>query len=379
MTDKKKLTNQELAELIGDLPEEELQRLVKTARRTTVKKRSLLNQADTPQENLYATVSWFKKEVDANAGAEEPPAMIQSINFLHRMNSWNNQGVMTGGNIEHGVAYNNYVADEFSFHSGFTLMNAMDLWAEYTTTEPVFSQFNTFLFISGYAGEYNIPVDVYGMADVLGLQQATLSRILSALSEATEEELIAKAEREHRLSLIENDKLNTSNPAVANALHKEMMEGKKSGLISPVENKILEGDGSYDDLESTRYVLKKVNEMDKKYRLNSPRALVKHGLIQPAHPERTTDVTVSYDPAQVDRVVKSPINSDPYTMASLPQTVVNYGKNARPFVKDDFRQNKPKPDGRKKYVNLTDKGFELARKLREVILYDQDPNTPDAD
>ena len=81
-----------------------------------------------------------------------------------------------------------YIGDHYSFHGTFTLLQAMDVYRQYTSTEPAFGHFKTFLLIMAYSGEFNFPVDVYGMNNVLGIQQSTLSRIIGILGEETDGE-----------------------------------------------------------------------------------------------------------------------------------------------------------------------------------------------
>ena len=80
------------------------------------------------------------------------------------------------------------IGDHYSFHGTFTLLQAMDVYRQYTSTEPAFSHFRTFLLIMAYSGEFNFPVEVYGMNNVLGIQQSTLSRIIGILGEETDGE-----------------------------------------------------------------------------------------------------------------------------------------------------------------------------------------------
>ena len=81
-----------------------------------------------------------------------------------------------------------YVGDQYSFHGTFNLLQAMDVYRQYTSSEPAFSHFKTFLFIMAYSGEFNFPVDVYGINRVLGMHQSTLSRIIGIFGEKTDGE-----------------------------------------------------------------------------------------------------------------------------------------------------------------------------------------------
>ena len=80
------------------------------------------------------------------------------------------------------------IGDHYSFHGTFTLLQAMDVYRQYTSTEPAFVYFKMFLLIMAYSGEFNFPVDVYGMNRVLGIHQSTLSRIIGILGEETDGE-----------------------------------------------------------------------------------------------------------------------------------------------------------------------------------------------
>jgi len=74
-------------------------------------------------------------------------------------------------------------------------LQAMDIYRQYTSTEPAFGHFKTFLLIMAYSGEFNFPVDVHGMSNVLGIPQSTLSRIIGVLGEKTDGEDVCTSGR----------------------------------------------------------------------------------------------------------------------------------------------------------------------------------------
>ena len=121
-----------------------------------------------------------------------------NIYQAHRLGSWLHQTTalqkispMSDFKSSSFVQYKDgkeYIGDQYSFHGTFNLLQAMDVYRQYTSTEPAFVYFKMFLLIMAYSGEFNFPVDVYGMNNVLGIQQSTLSRIIGILGEETDGE-----------------------------------------------------------------------------------------------------------------------------------------------------------------------------------------------
>ena len=123
------------------------------------------------------------------------PLDHSNIYQAHRLGSWLHQtatmsptlGLKCSSLLQYKDG-KEYIGDNYSFHGTFTLLQAMDVYRQYTSTEPAFGHFKTFLLIMAYSGEFNFPVDVYGMNNVLGIQQSTLSRIIGILGEETDGE-----------------------------------------------------------------------------------------------------------------------------------------------------------------------------------------------
>jgi len=271
---------------------------------------------------------------------ENNPLDHVNIYNTHRYASWLNQDTLTGGrvydsNMKDGLPFRQYkdgkhpVDNEFGYHGMFTIMQAMDVYGTYTSSEPAFGHFRAFLFIMGYSGKFNLPVDVFGMGPALGLQQSTISRILGILGSFTPEEI-----KESEIDAQQEKEIEQLNYETAER-HARQMQQVEGTYVPPIRER--------------RRVLNK-------------RPTIRHGLIQPADPRETKDVSIhTHNPT---------IRSD----GPVVHTEVGYGGEGGMFMQGNFRQEAPTADGRRKYVNLTPRGMELAQKLNEVITYDyQDP------
>lgn len=279
--------------------------------------------------------------------------------LIHRYGSMKNQTDYTGeGMPTEQMRDNGYIHGGMSFHSSFQVLQVMDQFAEYLSggEQPVFSQFNTFLFIMGYAGDLNLPVDIFGMPEVLGYQQATLSRILSALSEPTQQDLINKADLDNRVNVLEDRSVNYKNPAIINAVNSTPTQNVKKDWERAVAS------GDMDDIEETRF------KIATHLKITGKRSLgVKHGLIKLTNPLETKNVKITLE--GLKNTPSYPLSAEGFIQTQMAKSTVDYGGRSFEMHKD-FRQEIPLKDGRKKYVNLTEKGMEVAHKIKEVLLYE---------